>query len=326
MDSQWQHQQHQHAPQQPTQQTFPDAAAARRHNGSGQMPPAASIPAGYKYEPPYHGSAPVAAAVGQPPSVVSPSVGAQFRDGNGDIPMHDARDAHAGLKYPMRPHQQSHLSGNRPPNLQSSQEPSSAAQRYSPMDTLSPTSPYSKAPSLSRQSPSGTGDYSPGTYFTAPPPRQHAQQLPPIAPHGSAFEVGPSSAVANLDVAFSHEPKPPLLQQAAASKKVPEFRNVRGLSDLHPKNKSQPPFRRANPEGGFISVSIIPLFSPGPQSLTDNCSHSRHSPATYPQPIVFATRASSMRHHATRAGFLRSRAKASRMTATTTKTVTIFFM
>jgi len=47
---------------------------------------------------------------------------------------------------------------------------------------------------------------------------------------------------------------------------VPEFRKIRGANDLRPKNSQQPPFRRANPEGGFIS----PL-----QALTS------HLPATY---------------------------------------------
>jgi len=34
---------------------------------------------------------------------------------------------------------------------------------------------------------------------------------------------------------------------------VPEFRRIRAPTDLKPKVNSQPPFRRANPEGGFIS-------------------------------------------------------------------------
>jgi dual specificity protein kinase YAK1 len=47
---------------------------------------------------------------------------------------------------------------------------------------------------------------------------------------------------------------------------VPEFKKVRGLADLRPKVNAQPAFRRANPEGGFIS----PL-----QALT------AHLPSTY---------------------------------------------
>jgi dual specificity protein kinase YAK1 len=36
---------------------------------------------------------------------------------------------------------------------------------------------------------------------------------------------------------------------------VPKFQAVKNTADLQPKINSQPPFRRANPEGGFISVS-----------------------------------------------------------------------
>jgi dual specificity protein kinase YAK1 len=35
---------------------------------------------------------------------------------------------------------------------------------------------------------------------------------------------------------------------------VPEFKQLSSPADLQPKVNSQPPFRRANPEGGFISV------------------------------------------------------------------------
>jgi dual specificity protein kinase YAK1 len=36
---------------------------------------------------------------------------------------------------------------------------------------------------------------------------------------------------------------------------VPKFQPVTNTADLKPKINAQPPFRRANPEGGFISVS-----------------------------------------------------------------------
>ncbi|KKF95325.1 Serine/threonine-protein kinase ppk15 [Ceratocystis platani] len=51
-----------------------------------------------------------------------------------------------------------------------------------------------------------------------------------------------------------------------AMQQMPEFKRLRALTDLNPKVNAQPPFRRANPEGGFIS----PL-----QALTV------HLPATY---------------------------------------------
>jgi hypothetical protein len=36
---------------------------------------------------------------------------------------------------------------------------------------------------------------------------------------------------------------------------VPKFTKCNNVAELNPKVNLQPPFRRANPEGGFISVS-----------------------------------------------------------------------
>jgi hypothetical protein len=38
---------------------------------------------------------------------------------------------------------------------------------------------------------------------------------------------------------------------------VPKFQKVKSAQELQPRINSQPPFRRANPEGGFISVRVI---------------------------------------------------------------------
>ena len=38
---------------------------------------------------------------------------------------------------------------------------------------------------------------------------------------------------------------------------VPQFRRCNNVDDLEPRINSQPPFRRANPEGGFISVGAL---------------------------------------------------------------------
>ncbi|KAM4055358.1 kinase [Hirsutella rhossiliensis] len=256
------------------------AGAARRHNGgsqilrdyTGQAPaPAAS---GYSYDhAQYHGGASIHGAVhnaANPAASPPMAIASAIRDGNGDIPMHDALDAHAGIKYPMRPHHQSHMSGGRPASLHSPQEqPSSAAQRYSPMDTLSPTSPYAPKtsqfahPPTHTQSPTGQPDYPQSSYFPGRPSGQH---LPPITPFASSQDGYPSSTVSALDGSLVNNPKSPHRQNPPALKPVPEFRKVRAVSDLQPKKSRQPPFRRANPEGGFIS----PL-----QALT------AHLPATY---------------------------------------------
>jgi dual specificity protein kinase YAK1 len=152
---------------------------SREYNGQMQSQP----PAGFKYEQ-YQGAATTQN------STVSPITTPQLRDGNGDIAMQDAgHDQYGSLKYPLRPHHQSHLSGGRPANLHSAQEPSSAAQRYSPMEALSPTSPYAPksamqsqfaSPTAQRQSPTRQTDYIPQSPYYAG--RQPPQQLPPITP------------------------------------------------------------------------------------------------------------------------------------------------
>lgn len=188
--------------------------------------------------------------------------------------MQDAGDPYSGMKYPMRPHHQQHLSGGRSAQHHSPQEPSAAAQRYSPMETLSPSSPYGapqqgQAQYGSRQSPTRPGNYSsPNSYYNN---RQQAQQLPPITPYASNNESYPSSATQQLNAVFGNDPKSPRRpapqsQGPPGRGPVPEFTKIRSVADLHPKVNSQPAFRRANPEGGFIS----PL-----QALTS------HLPSTY---------------------------------------------
>lgn len=247
------------------------AGASRRHNGGPQIlrdyAPAPAAPV-YPYDhAQYHGGASIHGPVhrtanpaASPPMVVASST---IRDGNGDIPMDDAHDTHAGIKYPLRPHHQSHMSGGRPASLHSAQEqPSSAAQRYSPMDTLSPTSPYAPKssqfahPPSQTQSPAGQADYPQSPYFTGRPSAQH---LPPISPFASSQDGYSSSAVSNLDGSLASNPKSPQRQNPTPLKPVPEFKKVRAMSDLHPKISRQPPFRRANPEGGFISVCVSRL-------------------------------------------------------------------
>ena len=40
---------------------------------------------------------------------------------------------------------------------------------------------------------------------------------------------------------------------------VPRFTKLDSVQDLQPRVNPQPAFRRANPEGGFISVSLLDL-------------------------------------------------------------------
>ncbi|KAI8628691.1 kinase-like protein [Xylariaceae sp. FL1651] len=264
-------------------QGYQDAPGApRRFNGSSQMTPTREYPqqsgqvqppAGFKYDQ-YQGTLNSHSAQS---SAASPITTPQVRDGNGDVPMQDVHDPYGGMKYPMRPHHQSHLSGGRPSNLHSPSEPSAAAQRYSPMEVLSPTSPYgSKSASnqgqfstshSQRQSPTRADYPSASPYYG-----RQGSQLPPITPYVNSQDSYQSSAVTPLDGSFANDPKSPRrpLQPAtnapAEKKPVPQFKKIGTPSELRPRISSQPPFRRANPEGGFIS----PL-----QALTV------HLPATY---------------------------------------------
>jgi dual specificity protein kinase YAK1 len=106
------------------------AQMARDYNGNSQAQP----PARFTYEQ-YQGG------MGAHPHTIatSPTATPQMRDGNGDVAMQDAGDPYSGLKYPMRPHHQQHLSGNTRTVPHHTPQDASATQRYSPMETLSPT-------------------------------------------------------------------------------------------------------------------------------------------------------------------------------------------
>lgn len=171
---------------------------------------------------------------------------------NGDVAMQDAGDPYTTQqKYPLRPHHSQRASND---------IPSAAAQRYSPMETLSPTGQSQYG---SRQSPTRPGNFSsPTSYYAG---RQQAQQLPPITPYASNNEGYPASATQQLNAVFGNDPKSPrrpVVQSQGPPGRgpVPEFTKIRSAADLQPKVNSQPAFRRANPEGGFISVGIPRKF------------------------------------------------------------------
>jgi dual specificity protein kinase YAK1 len=229
----------------------PQSHQAREYNSNG----AAQLPSGYGSDQ-YQGG------------LNSTSHAQSQRDGNGDVAMQDAGDPYSGIKYPMRPHQQHHSTGGRGQTHALPQEQSSAAQRYSPMETLSPAAPYAASPQTaqspynSRQSPTRPGSYSsPNSYYGS---RPQAQQLPPITPYASNNESYPPSATMQLNMLFGNDPMsprrpPPQPTQGPPGRgPVPEFTKVRTMTELQPKINAQPAFRRANPEGGFISVRLFP--------------------------------------------------------------------
>jgi dual specificity protein kinase YAK1 len=265
--------------------------------------PASSEAPGYMTSPPQHASrdanttasatatpstAPILQSPLQPSSRAAPR--SADNDGDGDIPMDDAdpykpKYSAARPQYQSR-HSQQYLAGDE----------SAAARRYSPMN-MSPTSPYTSfsphaqaqgqaqgqgqsqtlAHSQStRQSPTRTNPYisPPNSYYSPPASRPHAPQLPPIQSNMSPdSNFYPQSATAQLNAVYNREarsPRAPSHSNASQSQPgrgpVPKFEKCTSTADLRPQINTQPPFRRANPEGGFIS----PL-----QALT------AHLPMTY---------------------------------------------
>lgn len=197
-------------------------------------------------------------------------------DMDGDLVMHDqdADNPYNSNKY-AKPRTNSRLS-QYVPNEQ--QDVASRTARYSPMNT-SPTSTYVSSPTQQQQPASQYTSYTPQQSARQSPsrqnpytsPRYYASPLPPIQSNFSPTQY-PQSATQALNTIFSHEPQSPSLQQqqqqttAPTRTGVPQFTKCNGTESLVPRVNTQPPFRRANPEGGFIS----PL-----QALTT------HLPSTY---------------------------------------------
>ncbi|KAH7070185.1 kinase-like domain-containing protein [Paraphoma chrysanthemicola] len=251
----------------------------------------ASVPAQIKQEPYASPAAPSRqSTIGtQSPAALSTATStraADFNDGDGDVAMEDADPYKPKYNSMSRPNHQHRHSQQ---FLQ--HEESAAARRYSPMN-LSPASPYAGTtqqggqsytsfspqaqPQGSRQSPTRNNPYMspPNSYYSPPSSRPHAPQLPPIQSNMSPESFYPQSATAQLNAVYNREarsprtaanPNPPQLPPIGGGP-VPKFQTVKNTAELQPKINAQPPFRRANPEGGFIS----PL-----QALT------AHLPTTY---------------------------------------------
>ena len=227
-------------------------------------------------------------AISSPPAGELPQRDMDYYNGDLDVHMEDAEDPYNKQKYEKYA---------RPPN---SQRPSS---QYLPADALeatsrmntSPTSPYISSPQQqqqqqmnsnhyaytpqqsARQSPSRQIQYASPTqqqrYYASPPSssRAHASQLPPLQSNMSPNSYYPQSATQQLNAVFGNDAQSPKVMQQpqmppGTKGGVPQFTKCLDVAELVPRINTQPPFRRANPEGGFIS----PL-----QALTT------HLPATY---------------------------------------------
>nr|OQO25927.1 hypothetical protein B0A51_10393 [Rachicladosporium sp. CCFEE 5018] len=216
-------------------------------------------------------------------------------DVNDDMAMEDD-DPYNSAKY-SRPPAQNRLSTQYLPT-QSEDAASRAAARYSPMNT-SPTASYANSPQQPQQQQGGSAanhytSYTPqqsarqsparqqnqfasptgSRYYASPSTshRAHASQLPPLQSNMSPDSYYPQSATQQLNAVFDWEQPTSNAAQPNShvpfngKGPVPQMQKVHDVSQLETRINAQPPFRRANPEGGFIS----PL-----QALTT------HLPATY---------------------------------------------
>ncbi|KAI9828043.1 MAG: dual specificity protein kinase yak1 [Thelocarpon impressellum] len=262
--------------------TTPQHQAREQQMGGNQHQ---QPPAGFSYEP-YQASpsAPRSQSLASTPATTSLSRGPDH-NGDGDVPMQDA-DPYNRMKYPSRsnPAQHQHTaSQGGVPGQFAAQEDAPATHRYSPMDTLSPTSPYAQPANPgsyasyppqqsqdSRQSPTRAANAYTSpllSYYSSPSARQQHQQLPPIqlsSPNGDP--PFPHSATAQLNAVFGHDVKSPRHQAHRSQDtlprgSVPTFTKLKSVQELDPKINSQPAFRRANPEGGFISALTTHLPS-----------------------------------------------------------------
>jgi dual specificity protein kinase YAK1 len=127
---------------------------------------------------------------------------------------------------------------------------------YSPPSTLTP------GPALGTLGELDKLDTDPPTRTAS---RPHAPQLPPIQSNMSPESFYPQSATAQLNAVYSREARSPRATNSNPSQllpigrgPVPKMIKCTNTAELEPKINAQPPFRRANPEGGFISVCLVP--------------------------------------------------------------------
>lgn len=99
------------------------------------------------------------------------------------------------------------------------------------------------------------------------PLANRAPRLPPLqAGDLSPDPYYPSSAYSHMSPSVGPGARSPqsgsLPSQVPGRGPVPKFQQIKSVQELHPRVHTQPAYRRANPEGGFISVSafMIPIL------------------------------------------------------------------
>ena len=177
---------------------------------------------------------------------------------NGEVDMEDA-DPYNRTKYPPRPAHQHRLSAQFVPEV------STAAQRYSPMNAQltgsnyvsSPKSQnpssfsYLNQPPNARLSPTRQTSYNTERYNEPPTPTRYPSDYATAMQNNAALSPDsfyPSAPGNARPAALSRQQS-----QSQGPGPIPRFRKAKTMQDLNPKINTQPAFRRANPEGGFIS-------------------------------------------------------------------------
>lgn len=212
--------------------------------------------------------------------------------GDGDVAMEDA-DPYNRMKYPSRPSHQHRPSAGQLLSQEDSSAarryspmkatPSSPYAPSSQQSSQSPYGHYASHSASARQSPTRSNHYStpsqssyttPSKFHdilansvsrnitstnTIPATGRQPLHLPPIQPGDSNFDqFYPNSATAHLNAVFGREVRSPRQMRPPQSEgrgPVPRFKKSDSVQDLQPRINPQPAFRRADPEGGFISVS-----------------------------------------------------------------------
>lgn len=179
-------------------------------------------------------------------------------NGEYDVAMEDA-DPYNRAKYLPRPPHSHRLSA------QFIGESSTAAQRYSPMNAM-PTSAHTSSPKSAMQLGSFQQTQTPSSRHS--PTRYLPDRYPAEPPTPTRYQSSYLAALENSNLSpeyyqqsgpqmatpSSARPGPPSRQASQRSTgPVPRFHRVKTAQDVRPKINTQPAYRRANPEGGFIS-------------------------------------------------------------------------
>lgn len=286
MESQWQN--YSSDPTAHRQTRYPANAQAQQHHLNGSAHQQQPNPGQFGYD-----AYQAPAIPSQNQSMTNSPTTAQHRrriSGDGDVAMEDA-DPYNKMKYPSRPshqqkssgqflNQQGVPSGSRYSPVKAL-SPSSPYTPSSAQATQNPYGPFSSHNTSARQSPTrashlstpsqsnytSAGEFDVVTsdetisflYNVQVSARQGPLNLPPLQlSNASPDQYYPNSANSHLNAVFGREARSPRtagnVRTAPDRGPVPKFRKINPGRDLEPRVNPQPAFRRANPEGGFISV------------------------------------------------------------------------